>query len=268
VRWLQQAINQVAETETVKVDEACGPLTIAAANNEPCALCHKPINYQLDGRTKWGPTIDHITGVRYTGTADVTDPLTELQPAHRHCQNKQGGRAAAQMRRRRNRPTEPTPPAAPRTTYEMDVTPSGTRHVAIPTLSMTRLPEITPSPILICVASLCVGTAVGTGLPVGCESMRVCAPSTLEGGVFVDRRGVGTTVLRETRATPPGIGWLRPPFHNDPRMIRVGTSAMRVFRDTAPAVTPGTFLYASICASAEADTTPGWRSTAHTTNNA
>jgi lysozyme family protein len=34
-RWLQQAINQLSGHEAVKVDESCGPVTIAAANALP-----------------------------------------------------------------------------------------------------------------------------------------------------------------------------------------------------------------------------------------
>lgn len=65
-------------------------LAIAVMNNEPCALCHRPIDYTQNGNHPLGPTIDHTHPVIRGG--NPYPPMEELQAAHRRCQSRQGAR--------------------------------------------------------------------------------------------------------------------------------------------------------------------------------
>lgn len=65
----------------------------------PCYLCQLPINYEL---TRWNyrhrlaPTVHHIIGLAEGG--DPTDP-TNLAPAHRSCNCRDGAIKQIQARR-------------------------------------------------------------------------------------------------------------------------------------------------------------------------
>jgi len=74
-------------------------LELAAINEERCCLCDGPIDYTLDGRTKWGPTVEHrpsLDDVAEAIAAGLHDPyaLEHLLPAHRHCNSSDGSRRA------------------------------------------------------------------------------------------------------------------------------------------------------------------------------
>lgn len=64
-------------------------LALATAGSEPCGLCGLEIDYGLSGQDLEGPTIDHVVPVSDGG--DLFPPMSGLQPAHRICQNQQGG---------------------------------------------------------------------------------------------------------------------------------------------------------------------------------
>ena len=43
----------------------------AADHNEPCCRCGQPIDYQLPGNTRWGPTLDHLDPLAHGGDLTV-----------------------------------------------------------------------------------------------------------------------------------------------------------------------------------------------------
>jgi 5-methylcytosine-specific restriction endonuclease McrA len=72
-------------------------ITIAATNQEPCCRCGQPINYQLDGRNRDGPTADHLHPLAHGG--QLTPPLEFLAPAHRHCNARHGATIGNKQRK-------------------------------------------------------------------------------------------------------------------------------------------------------------------------
>ena len=76
-------------------------LTIAEANNEPCARCGQPIDYTLDRRTRWGATADHINPLAH-GHPELV-PLDQLAPAHHTCNSKHGSTIGHQIRWRKGK---------------------------------------------------------------------------------------------------------------------------------------------------------------------
>ena len=81
-------------------------LTLAAAAGEPCCRCGKPIDYTRDGRTRWGPTCDHLDPLGHGGPLVPT--LDRLAPAHRSCNSRHGQTiSTANNNARKGRPTQP-----------------------------------------------------------------------------------------------------------------------------------------------------------------
>lgn len=62
----------------------------AADHQEPCCRCGQPIDYQLPGNTRWGPTLDHLDPLAHGG--DMHPDPDRLAPAHLHCNSRHGGR--------------------------------------------------------------------------------------------------------------------------------------------------------------------------------
>lgn len=73
--------------------QAC--IDTGAANHTPCAWCGRPIDYQLPGTHRWGPTADHIHELARGGP--ITGPL---RPMHQRCNAQRGAQLAAQLRQR------------------------------------------------------------------------------------------------------------------------------------------------------------------------
>lgn len=65
-----------------------------------CHLCRRPINPDLTGDHRWGPTVDHIQPISRGGPAYDPD---NLALAHRWCNTS-----------KHNRPTQPPPPPTSR----------------------------------------------------------------------------------------------------------------------------------------------------------
>lgn len=59
------------------------------ANNKPCALCGKPIDYTLPYTHAMSFTADHIEAIANGGKM-----LGPLQPAHRSCNSRKGANQA------------------------------------------------------------------------------------------------------------------------------------------------------------------------------
>jgi 5-methylcytosine-specific restriction endonuclease McrA len=66
----------------------------ARENNEPCALCSRPFDFDLDWFHPMSFTADHVTPISRGGSL-----LGPLQPAHRACNSRRGNRDLADVRR-------------------------------------------------------------------------------------------------------------------------------------------------------------------------
>jgi hypothetical protein len=81
-------------------------LTLAALNTEPCCICHGTIDYQLDGRHRLGPTIEHhpsLAEAEQLIAAGLHDPyaMASLLPAHRTCNTRKGAHDGNLRRKQR-----------------------------------------------------------------------------------------------------------------------------------------------------------------------
>ena len=61
----------------------------AADHNEPCCRCGQPIDYQLPGNTRWGPTLDHLDPLHTTAGAGLYN-IDRARPAHLRCNIRRG----------------------------------------------------------------------------------------------------------------------------------------------------------------------------------
>lgn len=91
-------------------------VAVGASYEEPCAWCHKPINYGLHGEPKphWNsrmaPTVDHIDGM----AADPYPALERLAVLHRGCNTAKSNRGVGEGSRGAGRKrAAPTPKRAP-----------------------------------------------------------------------------------------------------------------------------------------------------------
>lgn len=89
-------------------------LAVARAEQESCIACGKPVDYDLSGRHRWGPTVDHEQARAFGGGVIVG--LADLRIMHMHCARRQGGQISQHLRRGRTvrrqpaeQPTEPGP---------------------------------------------------------------------------------------------------------------------------------------------------------------
>jgi 5-methylcytosine-specific restriction endonuclease McrA len=62
-------------------------LTAAAAVDSPCWICRRPIDYDLTGRHRWAPTVDHLVP-RFMG-GSLLDP-DNCAVAHFGCNARRG----------------------------------------------------------------------------------------------------------------------------------------------------------------------------------
>ena len=68
----------------------------AAHNQEPCCRCHRPIDYQLPGNHRDGPTLDHLHPLAHGG--ELLAEIELLAPAHMRCNSRHGARMGNRMR--------------------------------------------------------------------------------------------------------------------------------------------------------------------------
>ena len=67
--------------------------SLAKRDGNRCHICHRKVDMNLSGKTKWGPTIEHIVPVSLGGTNDSDN----LVLAHRYCNVARGNRGHTQL---------------------------------------------------------------------------------------------------------------------------------------------------------------------------
>ena len=89
-------------------------ISAARVRGDPCGICHKPIDYTLSGRSKWGATADHRFSIA-THPGLALDPSL-LRVVHRFCNLQRGGQLGrARQLARRSGGVNANPPATRRT---------------------------------------------------------------------------------------------------------------------------------------------------------
>ena len=74
-------------------------MALAKLDDEVCCRCGRAIDYDLDTRTRLGPTIDHLDPIGFGG--DLITTLDNLKPAHRRCNSRHGQAVGAALIRAR-----------------------------------------------------------------------------------------------------------------------------------------------------------------------
>jgi hypothetical protein len=109
-------------------------MALARANNEqPCHMCGRELNYALDGRHRFGPTVDHMEPLAWGG--ELLPPMEMTRIVHRSCNSRQGARirnARARLKKPQQggRGSKPVAPArslsnTPIATNESPINPNG-----------------------------------------------------------------------------------------------------------------------------------------------
>ena len=71
------------------------------AQGRPCAVCGKPIDYDLPAGHKWSFEVDEIVPIRAGGSPYAMD---NVQPVHRVCNRLKYQREMAEAKKRKQKP--------------------------------------------------------------------------------------------------------------------------------------------------------------------